>query len=212
MKIQDGLKKYGEKIVLEDINLIFESGHFYGLSGINGSGKTLVLKVLAGYISLTKGTVYQNNIRIRHKNNFIENAGIIIETPQFISNYTLIQNLNLIKNMCINSTNINLNKWLDMYRIKEFVNTKYKNLSLGTKQKMILIQALMDKPSILLLDEPFNSLDSASVDITKQYLFDIHKKSLVIITSHIHEDLNTLCDKIYQMEDGMLIRQNSISY
>jgi len=204
LKIQNGFKEYNEKVVLENINLVFESGHKYGLLGINGSGKTLILKVLAGYICLNKGFVYQDNTIIRKKMNFIQNAGILIENPSFLTSYSLFKNLELIKSMCKSPQNIDLNYWINLYDIEKFKYTKYKNLSLGTKQKMALIQAFMDQPKVLLLDEPFNSLDSKSCDITHDIINTFSKDCIVILTSHIKEDINRLCDIKYRIVDGII--------
>ena len=100
LKIEHGFKTYKGNVVLNDIHLTFENHHIYGLVGINGSGKTLILKALAGYIKLDKGTVYQDNIQIRKRKNYIERAGVLIENPEFISHLSLLENLELVKQLC----------------------------------------------------------------------------------------------------------------
>lgn len=205
LKIEHGYKTYKKNRVLDDIHLEFDNHRIYGLVGINGSGKTLILKALAGYIKLDKGFVYQNNKRIRERHNYISNAGVLIENPEFISHLSLIENLELLKNYCKNKKSIDLSYWIDLYGLRKFMNTPYKNLSLGTKKKLGLIQAFMDNPEILILDEPMNALDVKSVEITRALLLEHKKVGLVVITSHISSDIEHLCDVVYHVEEGRIV-------
>lgn len=204
LTIKNGKKKYGDKVVLSDINLYFEMNNIYGLVGQNGSGKTQILKALAGYIKLTSGHVFQNGTEIRKRGNYIQDAGVLIENPQFISHYSLIKNLNAVRAMCQNKNDIDLKIWLNFYNITEFANIKYKNLSLGTKQKMGLIQAFMHSPTVLILDEPMNALDAKSVELTKNLIRKHKEKGIVILTSHVKGDIEELCDKTYYIADGKI--------
>lgn len=202
LTIKNGQKKYGEKIVLSDINLNFEMNHIYGLVGQNGSGKTQILKALTGYIKLNSGYVFQDEVEIRKRGNYIQDAGVLIENPQFISNYSLIKNLKAVKSMCKNKNDIDLERWLELYNITDMANTKFKNLSLGTKQKMGLIQAFMHSPTVLILDEPMNALDVKSAGLTKDLIRKHKEKGIVILSSHIKGDIEELCDETYYIEDG----------
>lgn len=205
LRIENGFKTYKSSLVLENINLSFDNHHIYGLVGINGSGKTLILKALAGYLKLDKGNVYQNNKRLRQRHHYINDAGIVIENPEFISHLSLLENLTILKNLCRHRKDIDLSYWIALYGLERFKNTAYKHLSLGTKKKMALIQAFMDFPKILLLDEPMNALDEKSVAITQQLILKHRKKGLVILTSHLKEDIDKLCDHVYHMENGKVI-------
>lgn len=153
---------------------------------------------------LDAGKVLQNNKQIREKNNYIENAGISIENPQFLSHLTLIENLKLLKKMNSNITDSKIDEWIEFYNIVEFKDTKYKNLSLGTKQKMALIQAFIHKPEVLILDEPFNALDKESLDKTEEYLKNIKNDVIIILTTHIHDSIKYLCDHEYIFENKKL--------
>lgn len=205
LKIEHGYKNYGEKSVLIDINLEFKDGKSYGIVGRNGSGKTQILKSLAGFIKLSRGRVLQDNTIIRQKNNYIEDAGIVIEIPEFISGFTLEKNLKLIKDMCKNKNEIDLEKWIKFYNLEEFRAKKFKHLSLGTRKKMCLIQAFMHNPKYLLLDEPMDSLDEESVRKTRDYLLSIKKDRTLILTSHNIDDIDILSDSIYKIVDGKLV-------
>lgn len=163
LEIINGQKIYGKRPILNQLNLVFQSGKIYGLKGDNGSGKTVLLKILAGYIKLDKGKVLQDGKVYGVKNHYIQDAGILIEKVEFLS-----------------------------------------HLSLGTKQKMALIQAFISSPSILFLDEPMNALDEKSVRLTKQVILSYLKKEngLVILTSHISEDISDLCTDVLVVENG----------
>lgn len=204
-KITNGNKTYNHNKVLKNINLQLDDNKIYGLVGINGCGKTLILKSLTGYIKLDSGDVYQDNQKIRTNNNYVVDTGILIENPEFISQLTLLENLQELSK--ISKKQIDLDKWIKLYRLEEFINTKYKHLSLGTKKKMALIQAFMHDPKNLILDEPMNALDEYSVSITKQLINEClnQKHGVVIITSHHKQDIDDLCEIVYRMENGEII-------
>lgn len=206
IKIENGMKKYHDKIVLEDINCIFEEGKMYGIIGVNGSGKTLIAKALTGYIKLTSGKVIQDGVEIRKNNNYIKNAGIIIENPVLVNEFTVEENLQYLKNMCNNAEKINLEKWYEFFEIEKYQNTLFKNLSLGTKQKVGLIQALMDEPQILILDEPFNSLDKETSKNLIKYLIEQKQKGvLVIVITHINDAFLEECDIVMEIAEGKIV-------
>lgn len=199
LEIKNGYKKFNGKYIFENYSVKFENGKIYGITGKNGKGKTLLLKILCGYSVLTKGFVYQDTIKLRNKFNFIKNAGIVIEKPDFIENYTLHDNLNAIK-MLSDNKDINLDFWIEFYDLFEHKEKKYKDLSLGTKQKVLIIQALMTNPDILILDECFNGLDEKSYTKTKEYLKNyINDNRLIILTSHIKDDIEELCDEFIEL-------------
>ena len=199
LEIKNGYKKFNGKYIFENYSIKFENGKIYGVTGKNGKGKTLLLKILGGYSVLTKGSVYQDTVKLRNKFNFIKNAGIVIEKPDFIENYTLYDNLNTIK-MLSDNKDINLDFWIEFYDLFEHKDKKYKDLSLGTKQKVLIIQAFMTNPDILILDECFNGLDEKSHTKTKEYLKNyINDNRLIILTSHIKDDIEELCDEFIEL-------------
>lgn len=199
LEIKNGYKRFNGKYIFENYSIKFENGKIYGVTGKNGKGKTLLLKILCGYSVLAKGSVYQDTVKLRNKFNFIKNAGIVIEKPDFIENYTLYDNLNTIK-MLSDNKDINLDFWIEFYDLFEHKDKKYKDLSLGTKQKVLIIQAFMTNPDILILDECFNGLDEKSHTKTKEYLKNyINDNRLIILTSHIKDDIEELCDEFIEL-------------
>ncbi len=207
LEIKNGIVRKGQMTILNHINLVFSNHHVYGLVGINGSGKTMILKALAGFCRLSKGEVRQNGKILGRGNATISNAGLVLGNQDFISHLTLEENLNLIKKICPNSQCIDLDYWIDLYQIKKFKNTLYKHLSLGTRKKMLLIQAFMDNPKLLILDEPMNALDIKSVDITKELIRKHKEKGFVIMTSHYESDIADLCDTIFHVQEGKIVSE-----
>ena len=203
LEIINGYKKYKNLEVLSDINLKFEDGKMYAIIGANGSGKSLILKALSGYNKLTSGKVLQNGKEIRKNNNYIENAGIIIENPVMVNEYTINENLEYLKKMSENSKDIDLDKWYKYFEIEEYKEKRFSELSLGTKQKVALIQAFMHNPKNILLDEPFNALDKKAVIKVKELLIEEKKKGkLIIIVTHINDEILEECDEVIELENG----------
>lgn len=208
IEIRNGLKKYGAKIVLRDINYKFEDGKMYGITGANGSGKTLILKSLTGYIKYTSGQVLQNGKEIRKNNNYIEDAGIVIENPVLVNDFTLQENLEYLRKMSNQPDSIDLDYWYKFFGIEEYKNEKFKNLSLGTKQKVGLIQAFMHQPSTYILDEPFNTLDKDTVAKVQKFLIrqrDAGK--LVIFITHINDNILNSCDAVLEISEGKILHE-----
>ena len=205
LEIINGYKKYKNLEVLSDINLKFEDGKMYAIIGANGSGKFLILKALSGYNKLTSGRVLQNGKEIRKNNNYIENAGIIIENPVMVNEYTINENLEYLKKMSENSKDIDLDKWYKYFEIEEYKEKRFSELSLGTKQKVALIQAFMHNPQNILLDEPFNALDKKAVIKVKELLIEEKKKGkLIIIVTHINDEILEECDEVIELENGKI--------
>ena len=203
LEIINGYKKYKNLEVLSDINLKFEDGKMYAIIGANGSGKSLILKALSGYNKLTSGKVLQNGNEIRKNNNYIEDAGIIIENPVMVNEYTITENLEYLKKMSENSEDIDLDKWYKYFEIEEYKEKRFSELSLGTKQKVALIQAFMHNPQNILLDEPFNALDKKAVIKVKELLIEEKKKGkLIIIVTHINDEILEECDEVIELENG----------
>ncbi|MGT2828879.1 ATP-binding cassette domain-containing protein [Streptococcus hillyeri] len=204
LEIKKGYKCYYKQNILNNVNLRFEPQNIYGLKGDNGSGKTVLLKLLAGTIRLDRGDVFQNGISYGKNLRYIQNAGIVIEKVEFLSYLTLKENLELLKFLSPNITNDDIDYWIDYYNLYDFENIKYNHLSLGTQQKMGLIQAFIHKPDVLLLDEPMNALDEKSVLLTKKVILSYRdkKNGLVILTSHISENITDLCNEIFLLEEG----------
>lgn len=197
-------KSYKGNIILDDVSLSFSPGCVYGIKGDNGSGKSVLLRLVAGFAEADKGTIRQGGVRIG-KGNYLRDSGIVIEKVDFLPYKTLQENLLLLQTFSDKITKEMVDYWIDYYHINTFRDTLYKNLSLGTKQKMALIQAFIHEPQVLLLDEPMNALDEESVDLTKNQIKRSGQKGIVIMTSHIGENIDDLCQMVYLVKAGKVL-------
>lgn len=190
-------KNYKHNVIFEDLSFEFSSGNIYGIVGYNGSGKTVLLKCLAGLESITEGEIELDGSILGIDFPFLPSAGVIIETPGFLEGYSGFDNLHqlaLIKNE-IGEKEI-IQSMIDV-GLDPSSSKKVKHYSLGMKQKLALAQAFMENPDILLLDEPMNGLDKQSVQKIREKLLHLKEKGkLIILASHIEQDIECLCDEV----------------
>lgn len=194
------------KTILNNVSFSMEKGTAAGLVGDNGSGKTMLMKCICGFVHPQKGEIIVDGKKIGKKVDFPQNIGLIIETPGFIpyfSGYKNLQYLASIKNKISNAQIIDA---LDMVGLKEEMNKKVGKYSLGMRQRLGIAQAIMEEPDILILDEPMNGLDSFGVEIVCELLLNLKQNGkTILLTSHNKEDIDVLCDKVYRMEKGIFI-------
>ncbi|MGI6744665.1 MAG: putative ABC transporter ATP-binding protein YxlF [Firmicutes bacterium ADurb.Bin300] len=187
------------KQVLKDVNFKMEKGVIYGLEGVNGSGKTMLLRLLCGLILPTSGKVM-----VDPGTTF----GVLIETPGFMFNQTAYANLKFLAELNHKIGDKEINNILKRVGLYEERNTKVKKYSLGMLQKLGIAQAVMESPDILLLDEPLNALDEKSVKDAERLLLEINEKgTAILIVSHTLDILREQCHKLYKMENGELKEQ-----
>lgn len=202
IQVKNLSKEIKGKYILNNINLSFERGKIYGLYGRNGSGKTMLLRALAGLLIPTEGEIDMDG-KILHKDmDFPENVGIIIENisllPQF-DGFTNLKQLGKIRNV---ATDEDIDNALDTVGLKG-ENKKVKAYSLGMRQRLSIAQAIFEKPELLLLDEPTNALDENYINkVRKILLKEKDRGAIVIIASHNKDDLRILADEIISMSDG----------
>ncbi|MDD6086048.1 MAG: ATP-binding cassette domain-containing protein [Oscillospiraceae bacterium] len=193
--------------ILKRLSIDFEKGKIHGLIGRNGSGKTMLMKCICGFIKPTEGEIFVAEKRIGKDCDFPESIGIIIETPGFIPYYSGYKNLKLLAD---------LNRKIDSQTIKETMkkvgldpNSKLhiKKYSLGMRQRLGLAQAIMENPDLLILDEPMNGLDKDGVADMRKYLLELKEQGkTILIASHSAEDIEILCDTVCEMDKGVLTK------
>lgn len=205
IEINDYSKVIKGKTVLKNINYKFEDGKIYGLHGRNGSGKTMLIRAMAGLIYPTTGEIIVNN-KVLHKDiSFPENLGVMIENINMYPMYDGITNLKILAQIRNKIGIEEIKKTMVQVGLNPEDNTKVGRYSLGMKQKLAIAQAIMEDPDILLLDEPTNALDEYSVsEIRKMLLLKKERKATIVIASHNREDLEVLADKIVEMDAGKL--------
>ena len=208
LKVMNLNKKFKNDMVLNNISYNFSSSHIYGIVGRNGSGKSVLLKIIAGLYIQDSGSVLFDSVDYNLKKEFPKKLGLVIESPTFLEDLSGFNNLKLlasIQNTIDDNDIYNILKVVNLYDDK---GKKYGKYSLGMKQKLSIAQSLMEKPDVILLDEPFNGIDRKSVEEIKSYLNLLKQNGkLIIITTHIEEDINDLCDKKLYIEDGTFINE-----
>lgn len=206
IKLDNVTKIINKKTVLDKISYEFESGKIYGLYGINGSGKTMLLRAIAGLLVLSEGTIEIDN-KILHKDiDFPDSIGIIIENMEMLGQYDAFTNLEIIGDIKKIVCKEDINNVLDKVGLKQFEKLKVCKYSLGMKQRLNIAQAIMEKPKYLLLDEPFNALDDSGREMLYSILNEEKKKgTTVIIAHHYKEELDKICDIVLEVKAGKLI-------
>ena len=202
IQVKNLSKEIKGKYILNNINLSFERGKIYGLYGRNGSGKTMLLRALAGLLIPTEGEIDMDGKILNKAMDFPENVGIIIENtsllPQF-DGFTNLKQLGKIRNV---ATDEDIDNALDTVGLKGETK-KVKAYSLGMRQRLSIAQAIFEKPELLLLDEPTNALDENYINKVREILLkEKDRGAIVIIASHNKDDLRILADEIISMSDG----------
>lgn len=198
-------KKIKEDYVLKDINYTFKQGNIYGLIGKNGSGKTMLLKAMSGFLRPSTGKVIVNDQELYLKEEFPKNMGVMIGNCEYIKDMTGKDNLKYLASLLKKIDDDRINEVIDIVNLTDEKDKLVKKYSLGMKQKLGIAQAIMEYPKILLLDEPFNGIDNESVSKIKKYLYSIKKDTIIIIATHYKEDIDNFCDIIIKLENGTII-------
>ena len=208
IKIENYSKNIGKNKVLSDINLMLESGIVYGLKGKNGSGKTMLMRAISGLISPTAGSVIINDKVLGKDMSFPESIGILIENPSFLPQYSGFDNLKMLASIknCVEDETIKM--YMSELGLDPDDTKKYRKYSLGMKQKLGIVCAIMENPDIVILDEPINALDEESVERVKKVITRIKTEDkIIIIACHDKEELFYLADKIIEIEGGRIKRE-----
>ena len=203
------LKNVSKKIkgidILDDVSLRMESGKIYGFRGKNGSGKTMLMRAIAGLIKVT-GTVDIDGKILGKDEMFPPSIGILIENPSFISNYTGFENLKTLASIRERIDDNKIRQTLTEVGLEPDDKRTFKKYSLGMKQRLGIAAAIMEDPDILLLDEPLNGLDNEGVEEIRKVLLSLKEKGkLIILASHSKEDIQILCDTVFRMDHGKII-------
>jgi ABC-2 type transport system ATP-binding protein len=191
-------KKFGVTQVLKQVNFAIYRGEIVGIIGRNGSGKTVLLKILAGLY-------YPSTGKIKLVEDIENKIGVLIDTG-FLPNKTGLQNLLIIASLCKDITKKRCYQLLETVGLDPFNKNRYKNYSNGMKQRLALAYVLMEDPELLLLDEPFSGIDKESVVVFRNLLLSLKKNGkTILLTSHYQEDINLLCDRVFEMDNGTLV-------
>lgn len=197
-------KSFNRTPVVKAADFTIEKGEICGFIGRNGSGKTVVFKLMTGLLLPDSGTVLINDENYSGRGGFFPSLGVMIETPGFIPHYSGLKNLKILNSMSHNPVPKNEIKALMTRLGLDPKNPRpVRTYSLGMRQKLGIIQAVMNKPELLVLDEPMNSLDTESVNEIRGLFSELNSEgTTIVIASHIAEDIETLCTRIFRIENG----------
>ena len=189
--------------VLEDVNLILESGTIYGLRGVNGSGKTMLMRLMAGLIRPTKGKVLLDGRRLGEELSFPSDMGMLIENPAFLDGYTAAQNLRLLAGIRKKVGEERIREVLEQVGLGYEDKRKYRQFSLGMKQRLGIAGAVLEHPQLLLIDEPTNALDTAGIQMVQRLLLEEKSRgALIVLACHDFSILQGLSDVLYSVKEG----------
>ena len=201
-------KKFRDETVIDGINLKLHDNMIYGFVGRNGSGKSVLFKIICGYIRVDEGEVRVGDRVIGDDLEFPDNLGALIENPGFLWHETGLDNLRFlaeIKNRIIIKE---IEDTMRMVGLDPKSKKKVGKYSLGMKQRLGIAQAIMEKPDILVLDETMNGLDDAGVELIRQVILDYKKEGTVILlASHNKEDIELLCDEVFILNGGKITKR-----
>lgn len=189
--------------VLEDVNLILESGTIYGLRGVNGSGKTMLMRLMAGLIRPTRGEVFLDGKQLGKDLSFPPDMGMLIENPAFLDGYTAAQNLRLLAGIRKKVGEERIREILEQVGLGWEDKRKYRQFSLGMKQRLGIAGAVLEHPQLLLIDEPTNALDTDGIQMVQRLLLEEKKRgALIVLACHDFSILQSLSDVLYSVKEG----------
>lgn len=213
ISVQNVSKSFGQERVLHNVTRDFEKGRIHGIVGNNGSGKTVLMKCICGFLIPTEGEVIVNGKRVGKDVDFPPGLGLIIETPGFLPNMTGVKNLEILASL---NKKIGLEEIAASIRrvgLDPLMKKPVGKYSLGMRQRLGIAQAIMENPSLLILDEPLNGLDKHGVAEMRQLIKGLKEQGkTILLASHNQGDIDELCDTVCEMDAGVMtmIREENI--
>ena len=205
ISVQSVSKTFGDTQVLREVSREFEAGRVHGIVGNNGSGKTVLMKCICGFLPPTRGRILVRGKQVGRDMDFPDDTGIIIETPGFLPNLTGIKNLELLASLRRRVDREGIRRTIERVGLDPDSKKPVGKYSLGMRQRLGIAQAIMENPSLLILDEPFNGLDKNGVADMRQVIKGLREQGkTIILASHNQMDIDELCDTVCEMDAGVM--------
>lgn len=202
VKVEHIYKSFGKDLILNDVSLTIKQGQIFGVVGNNGSGKTVLMKCICGFLKPDRGTITVNGQQVGKECDFPDRLGVIIETPGFIPNMTGYQNLKILAALKGRIGRKEIMETITRVGLDPAMRKPVAKYSLGMRQRLGIAQAIMENPDVLILDEPFNGLDRAGVAQMRELLKELKTQGKsILLASHNAQDIEELCDDVHEMED-----------
>jgi len=205
VEVRNACKLFRETAALKNVNINFERELIHGIIGRNGSGKTVLFKCICGFMILTSGEIVVNGEKV--KPSASQDIGLIIENPGFIGSLSGFKNLKLLVGIHKKASDSEIKNTLLKVGLDPEMKKHVRKYSLGMRHRLGIAQAIMEKPKLLILDEPMNGLDKQGVIEMRTLFKELKKQGVtIILSSHYSEDIEALCDTVCEMDAGKLIQ------
>ncbi|MCL2083513.1 MAG: ATP-binding cassette domain-containing protein [Oscillospiraceae bacterium] len=206
IELKNVTKTIQKNTVLDDISVSMASGTVYGFQGINGSGKTMLMRIITGLIFPTRGKVFINSKELA--GDIFESVGLLLENPSFLDDYTAFQNLKMLSSIRGVTNDDEIKTILNTVGLGDMGKKKYRKFSLGMKQRLGIAAAVVEKPNIVILDEPTNSLDANGVEMVQRVIqAQKERGALVILSCHDLSVLQAMSDEIIVLQAGKFVQK-----
>ncbi|MCM1535781.1 MAG: ATP-binding cassette domain-containing protein [Clostridium sp.] len=203
-------KKIRKKVILSDVSLDLKSGNVYGFVGRNGSGKTMLFRALSGLMGIDSGSIVWGGKTLHKDFSVLPSLGIVIENAGLYPDLTGVQNLTYLAGLTGKIGKEEIVEAITRVGLDPQDKRVYGKYSLGMKQRLAIAQAIMEKPDVIMLDEPTNALDETGVEeIRRVILEEKGRGALILVASHNKEDIQILADEWYRVENGQVRRQEA---
>lgn len=207
VKLKNLTKSFGKERVLKGINHTFEAGKIHGIMGFNGSGKTVMFKCICGFLQPDMGAVYVYGKRIGKDTDFPEETGMIIESPGFLPHLSGYENLRRLAQLNGRIGENEIREAIARVGLDPFSKKKVGHYSLGMRERLGIAQAMMEKPRLMILDEPFNGLDKRGAQDVYELFDELRGKgTTILLAAHNVMEIEWLCDTVCEMDAGKLTR------
>ncbi len=198
-------KTIKNKKILSDVSLSLDSGNIYGFTGRNGSGKTMLFRALSGLMKIDSGTVIYDG-KVLHKDiEVIPRLGIVLENAGLYTEFSGFKNLKMLAKLNNLVGDKEIIEAIERVGLDPYDKRAVRKYSLGMKQRLVIAQAIMEKPDVIMLDEPTNSIDENGVWLVRDIINEEKKRgALILLASHSKEDISILADKVFHMKNGVI--------
>jgi ABC-2 type transport system ATP-binding protein len=205
IEVKDVTKNVKGKYLIQNITMNVKKGSIIGIIGRNGSGKTVLMKCICGFMKPSSGKIIVNGKQVGENAKLASNMGILIENPGFLSNYSGYRNLKFLADIERKIGKKEIREYMELVGLDPDNRKPVKHYSLGMRQRLAIAQSIMEEQDIVILDEPMNGLDNMGVNDMRQLFLKLKEQGkTILLTSHMKEDIDILCDEVYMMEAGNL--------
>lgn len=209
VEVVNAVKRFRETTALNKVSVRFKTGLVHGMIGRNGSGKTVLFKCICGFMQLTSGSILVNGQPVRPA--AAQDIGIIIEDPGFVNSLSGYKNLKMLASIRRVITDNDIRDSLRRVGLDPDNKKSVSKYSLGMRHRLAIAQAIMERPKLLILDEPMNGLDKQGVLEIRELLRELNREgATIIMSSHYAEDIEALCDTVHEMDGGVLSQVRGI--